>query len=215
MFDLRSPLIRITKCLLAIGIFWMLQNPVWGKTIDRDWVQSMYQGGELDAVKNKLQSLLKSRPVLSKADSIFVYKYMSVVTAADSGSKSIAKDYMYKLLTIQPSIDIIDMYVSESVYALFQDVRKEFNTRNAYANNKQTIESGIDNASYEKSNTARNNDKQPIPMPNPREKETVRANGKSRTWLYWTLGGVALTGAAISAYYLTLEKEPTPKTLSN
>lgn len=211
MFELRLPLARISKRFLAILLFCLVQNPAWGKSVDREWVQNMYQGGELDAVKSKLQSLLKSRPVLSKADSIFVFKYMSVVTAADSGSKSIAKDYMYKLLTIQPSIDIIDMYVSESVYALFQDVRKEFNTRNAYASHKQIIESGFETPPVEKSAS-----KQPIPMPNPREKETVRASDKSRAWLYWTLGGIAVTGAAIGAYYLTQEKEPTsPTTLSN
>jgi hypothetical protein len=206
IFNPFSTWLRASLLTLALTMTFICPSISWGKEVDREWVQAQYQSGEFGSVKSKLQGLLKSRQPLSKSDSIFVYKYVSVVTAADSGNKQVAKDYMYKLLTIQPNIDIIDLYVSESVYSLFQDVRKEFNTRNAYASKKETIEAGetplLPTATESK---------RPIPMPQSASRNAKAEASSSRAWLYWTLGGVAVTGVAIGAYYLTQEHDG-PKT---
>ncbi len=185
-------------------------TPASKAKIDRSHIQDLYHAGELKAIESKLVGLLKQRPVLSKSDSIFVYKYVGVALAADSLSKPLAKDYLYKLLALAPDVDIIDMYVSDGIYALFTDVRKEFLTRSKYVQSKTAIESG-------KSNAIDDTLSQPVkPRTANASTRAQPADRSNKRWLFWTLGGAAVAGGAIALYLLTQTAASAPRdTISN
>jgi hypothetical protein len=205
---------ELSMHVLFVVLFFFQQNfsqpsPKIAKVevLNRTWVENTYKNGDLDAVKFRLQGILKSRQTLSRSDSIFVYKYVSVVTAADAENKHIAKDYMYKLLSIQPNVDIIDLYVSESITQLFQDVKKEFHARMAYVSQKDTIE---------------NSNSKPIglrPKEKPHASKPKNGNNslvpsKSYAIWYWTAAGLAVTGSAIGIY-LWSNSKPKQVPISN
>jgi hypothetical protein len=183
-------------------------------SIDRDHIQELYHAGELKSIETQISALLKRRPTLSKSDSIFAYKYQGVVLAADTLSKLLAKDYFYKLLTLAPDVDIIDMYVSEGIYALFTDVRREFLARSKYVQSKTSIEAGI---GKNKSENEVDTLVQPVkPRTASLPQRVQKPDNSSKQWLYWSLGGTVVSGALVGLYFMSQEQEPPKRTkLSN
>jgi hypothetical protein len=191
---------------LVVWASLLLPQSSHAESVDREWVQSMYQNGELVPIKTRLQEVLKSRQSLTRSDSIFVYKYISVAIAADSGSKALAQSYMYKLLAVNPHVDIIDLYVSAGVYATFQEVKKEFLARSSYTDSQERIENNAPLSPPERTSATTS-----VPKSKPKIEEKKSRNN----WVYWALGGVAISGAA--ALYVVSQKADDPKitTLSN
>jgi hypothetical protein len=191
---------------LVVWASLLLPQSSHAESVDREWVQSMYQNGELVPIKTRLQEVLKSRQSLTRSDSIFVYKYISVAIAADSGSKALAQSYMYKLLAVNPHVDIIDLYVSAGVYATFQEVKKEFLARSSYTDSQERIENNAPLSPPERTSATTS-----VPKSKPKIEEKKSRNNL----VYWALGGVAISGAA--ALYVVSQKADDPKitTLSN
>lgn len=189
---------RLLMCVLILqGAF--LIRPGIGAEVNRHEINTLYFAGELSAVADRLLPLLESGQTFSKSDSIFIYKNLSVVMAADPATQKKGQAYMYKLFVLAPSVDIIDMFVSDTIYMMFQNVKKEYLTRTNYNKVKQTIET-----------TGRLDEPRPV-VP----KDPVRPKSKSH-WVAWTVGGVAVAGA-VAAYLIMNQGDATPerKTLSN
>jgi hypothetical protein len=177
----------------------LLIRPGMGAEVNRNAINTLYFGGELAAVAAQLLPLLESGQSFSKSDSIFIYKNLSVVMAADPATRAKAQAYMYKLFVLAPSVDIIDMFVSDTIYMMFQNVKNEYLSRTKYNQAKQSIET-----------TGRL--EEPLPA---KSKEPKPADSKSH-WVAWTIGGVAIVGG-VAAYLILSQTEQQPKrtTLTN
>ena len=190
-------------CLIA---FMANASPPGIKKVNQERIKALYQAGDLDSVQQQLQGCLQSRATLSKGDSIFVFKYLSVAMAADETTlKSLTKDCMYKLFTLAPEVDIIDLFVSQDIYKLFTEVKEEFNARQLYLYRQKDIEKI---PSQQIPDTAS--------RPSKRREAEVRGRETNRNLWYFALGGIALAGAATGFYYWNQESgSPSRKTLSN
>lgn len=178
---------RLWVILLCLQFAWL--RPVHCAEVNRNAINTLYFGGELSAVKDILLPLLESGETFSKSDSIFIYKNLSVVMAAEPASRAKAQAYMYKLFVLAPSVDIIDMFVSDTIYMMFQNVRKEYLNRVSYNKSKEKIESTGGDA---------------LSPPGPaKNAKPEKSNSK---WVLWTLGGVTIAGGV--ALYILMDQNP-------
>lgn len=178
---------------ILIGLQCACLSPVAGAEVNRNAINTLYFGGELTAVSDILLPLLESGQTFSKSDSIFIYKNLSVVMAADPATRAKAETYMYKLFVLAPTVDIIDMFVSDTIYMMFQNVRNEYLNRISYGNSKEKIE-----------NTGGNNISPPFPAKNSKPEKS------SSKWVLWTLGGAAIAGGVV-LYILVDQNTEAPK----
>jgi hypothetical protein len=54
----------------------------------------------------------------TREDSIFVFKYLSVIYAADSTTRLKAESYMVQHLRLMPTIELVDLYISDNIHAI-------------------------------------------------------------------------------------------------
>lgn len=181
-------------CALFLSGFTM--SRIHGAEVNRNAINTLYFGGELSAVAAQLLPLLESGQTFSKSDSIFIYKNLSVVMAADPATRAKAQAYMYKLFVLAPSVDIIDMFVSDTIYMMFQNVKKEYLTRTNYNKAKQTIET-----------TGRLEEPRPAEPKDPKYPKGAKSESH---WVAWTVGGVAIAGG-VAAYLIMNQADEPPK----
>ncbi len=199
---------------VALGLVLFSSNSVRAENgartkVNHAQIQDWYQSGELKLIADDLLALLKSKQTLSKSDSIFAYKYAGVALAADSSKNQLAKDCMYKLLTLAPEIDIIDLYVSEGIYVMFNEVRQEYRRRNQYVKKKSEIENGA------MKETRQVGVDTTLPLPARPSPLTENKKKSGHAWIYWTLGGAAVAGTVASFYILSQESGSKVESLSN
>ena len=111
--------------------------------LDRKKVNDYYFDGEFEPVILELELFIKTHPNMSKRDRIFAYKHLSVVFAADPTTRLKGESYMYQLLKLAPTIEILDMYVSDNIKSIFNNVRTDYIKTEEYLLKKVRIESGL------------------------------------------------------------------------
>jgi hypothetical protein len=149
-------------------------------TLDKEAISHAYFEGEFGRVLPPLETYRQSFPGnATKEDSIFVYKYLSVIYAADSTTRQKAESYMVQLLKIMPTIELIDLYISDNIEAIFKNVKQSYQQQQDYVHGHDAYG---------------------------RTKKEPAATGKlkitsSKQWLLWTVAGVGLTTAVVGTYY--------------
>ena len=98
-------------------------------TIDHDAVHHAYNEGDFDAVLKLTDPFTNGKASYSCSDSAFVFKHLAVVYSANPKTREKGKYYMYRMLEMLPSAELVDMYVSDEVDRLFDKVRKDFKSR--------------------------------------------------------------------------------------
>ncbi|HLP41458.1 MAG TPA: hypothetical protein VK465_08130, partial [Fibrobacteria bacterium] len=76
-----------------------------------------------------IEAFTKANRVYSRGDSIFIAKHLAVVHSANPDTREKGKYYMYRLLELLPSAELVDMFVSDEIDRIFDRVRKEFLAR--------------------------------------------------------------------------------------
>jgi hypothetical protein len=120
----------------------------------------------------------------TRDDSIFVFKYLSVIYAANPATKEKSRSFMFQLLTLAPTIEILDMYASDEIEHMFRSVKREMKERNTYI-------STHDDLGKEK--------------PKPATQDSVAVKPKdshSSAWAWWVMGGAGVAAVAVSYYVL-------------
>jgi hypothetical protein len=97
--------------------------------LDRSVVHAAYNDGDFDKVVKALDAFIDTHPTMSRSDSIFIAKHLSVVYSANPETREKGKYYMFRLLELMPSAELVDMFVSDEVDRIFDKVRKEFMVR--------------------------------------------------------------------------------------
>ena len=135
--------------------------------------------GEFEPAIDRLEHILAEGLLKNHEDSVFAYKHLGVMYAAKYETMEKGKGYMYRLLAIEPSVKILDMYASEMIYMIFRNVQAEYQMRTARIGG-----SGI-----------------PVPLDTAKGK-SLPPKDRNRNWQYWTAGTMVVVGAGISAYFL-------------
>lgn len=155
-------------------------------TLDKEAISQAYFESEFTRVLMPLENYRENFPkTATRDDSIFVYKYLSVIYAADPKSKTKAESYMVQLLKLMPDIELIDLYISENIQAIFKKVKAEYLNQQKYMQEH-------DQLGHTKM---------------PPQSEKGESKGESKA-LWWVAGGLGMAVAIGAAYFVF---EPTPE----
>lgn len=155
-------------------------------SLDKEAISHSYFEGEFNRVLPPLEMYRQSFPATAtREDSIFVFKYLSVIYASDSTTRGKAESYMVQLLKLMPTIELIDLYISDNIQAIFKDVKKSFMEQQKYV---------------------REHDQFGRPVPdtvstNPSRKSKDKTASSPKKWIWWTLGGIGTAAVATTTYY--------------
>ncbi|MBW8886129.1 MAG: hypothetical protein JF616_00100 [Fibrobacteres bacterium] len=185
----------------------LLQAAVAGAaSIDHDALHHAYNEGDFDAVLKLTDPFTNGKETYSRSDSAFVFKHLAVVYSANPKTREKGKYYMYRLLEMLPSAELVDMYVSDEVDRLFDKVRKEFKSRQKNFGVDTTLISLPEKEPAPKASVVAANSAPPPEAP--------KASGKKRIdpiW-YWVAGGGVVVGAGIATVLLMQPSAPEGKT---
>ena len=148
--------------------------------------------GEFEQAIEELESASGDGLLKSHSDSVFAYKHLGVMYAARYETMEKGKGYMYRLLSIEPTVKILDMYASEMIYMIFRNVQAEFQIRTS-----DPKSFSLDTASRKQTDSTKG-------KPKP-------AMERHRRWPYWTAGALALAGAGAAAFILIHDDPPPSK----
>ncbi len=179
--------------------------------LDQPTLEKAYKESEWDQVTKLLEGYLRNKgdSRVSQEERIFAYKYLGVICAADSLSRSKAESYFTRLLNLSPDEDIVDLFPSRRVKDLFLEVKRENEELKRYSSRPKTSVRDsmptVTAISTTQRDTVRFTPKQS--KPNIQEPKS--------TWIWWTVGIAAATGAGVGAYYLSSnEPEKSVETLT-
>lgn len=131
---MRSPLSYIIRTVLvlflAVSAFGAAPAPAaGGVTLDQKQIHEAYNEGDFEKVTHLIEAYTKANPASSRNDSIFIAKHLAVVYSANPQTREKGRYYMYRLLEMMPSAELVDMFVSDEIDRIFEKVRKEFLAR--------------------------------------------------------------------------------------
>jgi hypothetical protein len=138
-----------------------------------------------------------------------MYKYLSVVYAANPETQEKGKSFMYQLLKAAPSASLVDMYISDTIQAIFNEVKSDFEERM----NLQ-VRKGNPQPEADLLEAPKNEPDPPTPSPVPTQNKDNKKK-KSNSWVYWTLGGAAVAGAVAGFIILSNDNPPDNPPVSN
>lgn len=190
-------------------------------------IHAAYNEGDFDKVTALIDGFNRVNKTYSRADSIFIAKHLAVVYSANPQTREKGRYFMYRLLEMMPSAELVDMFVSDEIDRIFDKVRKEFLARQKgfgvdsaqismpekAATGSSATASGKPAASNAASKTASRPSSASTPSSEylaatQEEKQPVwRKNG------FWIAGGIGLVVAGTAAYFIYTQDEPEGKTI--
>jgi hypothetical protein len=195
------PQIRFLISMLAIVAFVpLLCEASFGfkldGALDKPAISKAYFEGDFHRVLPPLEAWRTSRATKTHDDSIFVYKYLSVIYAADSSTRNKAESYMVQLLKLMPTIELVDMYISDNIEAIFKDVQEKYLKQQKYIRNH-------DELGQARTDSASGISKMP-------PKGATVSERHSTPWIWWTVGGVGLAAAVAGSYFIIHDDSQSP-----
>lgn len=181
-------MLAITPCAFAAFGFKL------DGTLDRTAISRAYFEGDFHRILPPLETWRRSRATKVREDSIFVYKYLSVIYAADSTTRNKAESYMVQLLKLMPTIELVDMYISDNIEAIFKDVQEKYLKQQNYLRRHDDIGRSLPDSGSGKAPSAPGDAK--------------LKKDRSSPWVWWTVGSVGFVAVSAGAYFFL---EPTTK----
>ncbi len=184
-----------TLVAIALTLFVLPARAAFGfnvdGTLDKNEISHAYFEGEFSRILPPLEAFRQTYPNPTKDDQIFVYKYLSVIYAANPSTRKKAESYMVQLVKLMPTIELIDLYISDNIRSIFKDVKSNFLKQQQYVREHDVYghPSGTDSTS---SSTAATN-----------PAASTQSRKGSHTALWWTLGGLGVTAAATTIILLS------------
>ncbi len=179
--------------------------------LDQKAIHNAYNEGDFEKVTKLIDSFTKVNKTYSRNDSIFISKHLAVVYSANPQTREKGKYYMYRLLEMMPSAELVDMFVSDEIDRIFERVRKEFVARQkGFGVDSTQISSPEKPATGSAAHAEQAAAAQPA-GPSKEYQEASRPENESfwKTKGMWIAGGVGLLTAGTVAY-LILSSDETP-----
>ncbi|HLP40369.1 MAG TPA: hypothetical protein VK465_02575 [Fibrobacteria bacterium] len=101
-------------------------------SLDRSRIHAEYGDGNFEIVIQVLEEFRGTHKDIARVDSLFMAKYLGVVYASNPATREKGKYWLYRMLQMEPTSDLVDMYVGEQVDRTFEKVRQEFIVRRNY-----------------------------------------------------------------------------------
>jgi hypothetical protein len=184
--------------LLQLALGDLGQRP--NGALDMPVLEATYKEGELEAVKNALESYVKNRgDGATKDERIFSYKYLGVIYAADPDSRTRAESFFNQLFGLSPHIELTGMFVSKNIQGVFDEVKREFQRNTEYKSRFDALGHPIAEAEPK----AKADSAKAVPVES-------SPSQKSRQWMWWTAGGIMAVAATGTVVYLAMDGEEAP-----
>ncbi len=189
------------SCLLLST--WMgvsAENPfLKGDKLDTEAVSAAYMDAEFESIKKGLENFLKrSGAAIAPEEKAIAFKYLGVIYGADERTVAKSETYFHLMLELAPNIQIIDMYPSDRVKAIFERVKIEFMAKKEYDTKYDAMGNPIHNSGGGGRVTAPASS-----SPSERKAGSGQIQGSGgRKWLWWGAGLLA-AGAGIALYIWT------------
>ncbi len=176
-------------------------RPAGPPRLDSLKIHSLYMDGEFDTAIAILEANLKEPRQYRHDDSVFIFKHLGVMYAAQFDTREKGKYYMHRLLTVEPTAKIMDMYASDMIYMIFRNIQEEYEQNRAYMAMQGRGRSGGDSLTAGSGPRAKKDSSGPAGRG-----EAPRVSGGKK----WVWGGVAVAtvAAGVGAYYLINGAEP-------
>jgi hypothetical protein len=100
-----------------------------GGALNQVAIHYQYSDGDFPAVIEAIDEFTSSHKKYDRKDSIFIAKHLAVVYTANPETRERGKYYMYQLLELVPSAELVDMYVSDEIDLIFAKVKREYSER--------------------------------------------------------------------------------------
>ncbi|MEO6097850.1 MAG: hypothetical protein ABIW76_20210 [Fibrobacteria bacterium] len=212
-FRLFSPGRVITLILLALGVAWSKPSTKSGipaqsaqaaapaasgsgsPRFDSAGVHRLYLDGDFDAAIAILEDNLKETRAYRHEDSIFIFKHLGVMYAAQNETREKGKYYMHKLLSVEPTAKIMDMYASDMIYMIFKNIQEEFEQ-----NRKPTPDRGRKHARADSMPVRESQPEPEVARPRP-QRATKESASSGKKWV-WTGVAVTAVAAGVGAYFI-------------
>jgi hypothetical protein len=161
--------------------------------LDTGTVRKLYLDGDFEEAIGLLDSLLKSKARFDHYDSIFIFKHLGVMYAANYETREKGKYYMHQLLMVEPTARIMDMYASDMIYMIFKNIQDELaSSRMVYERAEPHLTRNAQNGPADKSGR--------------QEPEAPKLHSNHKA-LYW-VGATGLVLAAGATAYLVIVNQP-------
>ncbi|MBW8886279.1 MAG: hypothetical protein JF616_00870 [Fibrobacteres bacterium] len=184
-----------------------------GTVLDQKAIHNAYNEGDFEKVTKLIETFTKSNKTYSRGDSIFIAKHLAVVYSANPQTREKGKYYMYRLLEMMPSAELVDMFVSDEIDRIFEKVRKEFVARQkGFGVDSTQISSPEKPATGSAAHTEQAAASQPAGPS--KEYQDATHQEKESFWKskgMWVAGGVGLITAG-TVVYLISTSDNTPAT---
>jgi len=166
--------------------------------VDSAAVHRLYLDGDFDPAIAMLEDNLKEPRQYRHEDSVFIFKHLGVMYAAQYETREKGKYYMHKLLMVEPSAKIMDMYASDMIYMIFKNIQEEFETNRPLAAKARRNAEAADSMP-----TAHKQEVAESPSQPRRSGEEAHSSG-GKKWV-WAGAAVASLAAGVGVYYLLTE----------
>jgi hypothetical protein len=180
--------------------------------LDTAAAHAIYTDGDFDEVIAKLEPYLTQKLPMSRAESLFVFKHLGVIFSKDAASREKGKYCFRKLFDLNPEAQILDMYATDDIYAVFRLVRDEwalshpeYAAANATASTNSTAA-----ANPSISSTSAPIGSRPAGRD---ERAATTHSGSKDQWKMWSIaGGAALVTAGVATWFLVSQPDEKTKT---
>jgi len=160
--------------------------------------------GEFEAAITLLEDNLKETRQYGHDDSVFIFKHLGVMYAAQYETREKGKYYMHRLLEVEPTAKIMDMYASDMIYMIFKNVQEEYEQKRMIVGPQQG--EGSQRDSLAKSDPKRNAGKEDAFS----SEGHSRPSGRTNTWVWAGVAAVTVV-AGVGAYIYLSEPAKAPK----
>lgn len=185
--------------------------------IDQAVIAKAYKNSDWDEARQALEGYLKRKGDSKVAldERIFAYKYLGVISAADSNTMARAESYFHRLLDLSPKIDIVDLFASKKINEFFQSVKRDHEAQKAYLTSFDTFghETKQDATLSDTKTPAKDSMPSSLiaktsPQPIPKRAGAEMHSSNNSSWVWWTVGVAAVAGVGATAFYLNQEDPP-------
>ncbi|MBW8887629.1 MAG: hypothetical protein JF616_07715 [Fibrobacteres bacterium] len=171
------------------------QSESKGPRLDSARVHTLYVEGEFDQAINVLEANLRDTRQYNHNDSVFIYKHLGVMYAASDATREKGRYYMHRLLLVEPTAKIMDMYASDMIYMIFKNIQEEY---------AETHEHSAQPDSGDAMLRVSGRPHEPESHEPAAAREEPKKSGSGYVWL--GAAAVAVAASAATLYYLAEEK---------
>jgi hypothetical protein len=119
-------MIRIPFSIKIAVVITALMIAGFGQIVDRKVINGYLEEGEIEKAKSILKTYLDPGKVLTRPDSIYIYKNLGIIEVTQGTNDSLGRYYFFRLLEIDPSSNLSDTYAGYATLEKFSRIKKAY-----------------------------------------------------------------------------------------